>query len=88
MPMISQNKTSNKALRHHTFFCIVQKISNYAFGDFNIPPLASGGGGDRSYENKGNVKKVEEAIKHELRRCDWRPGIKLMRIWKMQLDGI
>ena len=37
---------------------------------------------DSSYENKRNVKKVEKALKYELRTCEVKPWIKLLRILK------
>ena len=43
---------------------------------------------DRLYENKRNVNKVEKALKYELRRCEVKAMDKIVRMWKMQLDGI
>ena len=43
---------------------------------------------DRSYKNNRNAKKVEIALKYELKSCVVEPMDKLMIICKMQPDGI
>ena len=40
------------------------------------------------HEKRKNIKKVEKALKYELRRCEVKAMDKIVRMWKMQLDGI
>ena len=42
----------------------------------------------RSYENKRNIKKVEKALKYELRRYEVEVMDKIAKDQKMQLYGI